>query len=162
MRHYISFEEIDEDFVRVEIKSENGDIEYLNIGRLPPVGAGRQAMVSSMVETHIADRAYRRKRALLKKTRVEGLTEKLQNSASPPPFAELIISCLAPKNTAQAQLGDLHEMFESNIARLGEQQARRKYWMQVASSLWPLLLQWLKRIGFITMLVDYLRSKIGF
>jgi hypothetical protein len=52
-------------------------------------------------------------------------------------------------------------MFESNVARLGERQARRKYWMQVASSLLPLLWQWIKRIGLITMLVDYLRSKIG-
>jgi len=68
---------------------------------------------------------------------------------------------LAPKDSVQALLGDLHEMFRKNANRLGERQARRKYWMQVAASFAPLLWQWLKRIGFFTVLVDYFRSKLG-
>lgn len=80
---------------------------------------------------------------------------------APPAFAERVISFLAPKNSVQALLGDLHEMFRKNADRLGEQEARRKYRMQVAASLVPLLWHWLKRIGFFTVLVDYFRSKLG-
>jgi hypothetical protein len=80
---------------------------------------------------------------------------------SPPALAELAISLLAPKNSAQALLGDLQEMFQKNAHRFGEKQARRKYWMQVASSLAPLVWHWLKRIGFFTFLIDYCRSKLG-
>jgi hypothetical protein len=76
-------------------------------------------------------------------------------------FAELFISYLAPKNLGQAFLGDLQEMFQKNVDRFGEKQARRKYWMQVASSLGPLIWQWLKRIGFFTVLIDYFRTKLG-
>lgn len=83
------------------------------------------------------------------------------NVDSPPPWAELLISILAPKNTAQAQLGDLQEMFAKNVERLGVKLARRKYLMQVAASAMPLVWQWMKRIGFFTILVDYFRSKLG-
>jgi len=83
------------------------------------------------------------------------------NKKSPPALAEFVVSFLAPKNTAQAQLGDLQEMFEKNVARLGERQARRNYWMQVASSLMTFALQWAKRVSLFTVLVDYFRSKLG-
>jgi hypothetical protein len=56
---------------------------------------------------------------------------------------------------------DLHEMFQKNAERYGTKQARRKYWIEVARSFGPLLWQWLKRIGFFTVLIDYFRSKIG-
>ena len=82
-------------------------------------------------------------------------------TVAPPAFAELVISFLAPKNSVQALLGDLHEMFRKNADRLGEREARRKYRMQVTASLVPLLWHWLKRIGFFTVLVDYFRSKLG-
>jgi len=80
---------------------------------------------------------------------------------APPAFAELVMSLLAPKNSAQAQLGDLQEIFEANVDRLGERQARRKYWMQVAASLRPLLVLWVKRLGLVTLFLDYMRSKLG-
>jgi hypothetical protein len=71
------------------------------------------------------------------------------------------VSFFAPKNLAQSFLGDLEEMYQKNAERFGEAHARRKYWMQVASSLGPLLWQWLKRVGFFTILIDYFRSKLG-
>lgn len=80
---------------------------------------------------------------------------------SPPAVAAFLLAFIAPKNTVQPFLGDLEEMFHENVARLGEGQAKRKYWMQVAASVGPLLWQWLKRIGFFTVLVDYFRSKFG-
>jgi len=160
VKHKLTFTEVGVDSVRVYIESENGETAWFDIRALPPAGAMRQAILDATVQSFVADRALRRERALLK-ARVEELPGKLKHPTSPPPLAELIISCLAPENTAQAQLGDLQEMFENNVARLGEQQARRKYWMQVVSSLGPLLLQWFKRIGLITALVDYFRSMMG-
>jgi hypothetical protein len=81
--------------------------------------------------------------------------------ATPPVLAELFISIMAPKNSAQGLLGDLQEMFEKNAERHGAKQARRKYWIEVARSFGPLLWQWLKRVGFFTVLIDYFRSKFG-
>jgi hypothetical protein len=83
-------------------------------------------------------------------------------TGSPPQFAEHCIAFLAPKNTAQAILGDMEEMFQNNVRRLGEKEARRIYWMQVRASGGQFLWQWFKRIGFFTVLVDYVRGKIGF
>jgi hypothetical protein len=80
---------------------------------------------------------------------------------SPPATAAFLLAFIAPKNTVQAFLGDLEEVFHKNAARLGERQARRQYWMQVFASLGPLAWQWLKRVGFVTVLVDYFRAKFG-
>jgi hypothetical protein len=82
--------------------------------------------------------------------------------SKPPPLAVFCISLLAPKNTAQAILGDLQELFHKNVERFDEKQARRMYWMEVVANVRPLLLTWLKRIGFFTLLIDYVRSKSGF
>jgi hypothetical protein len=84
-----------------------------------------------------------------------------QKESKPPRLAEYCISFLAPENTAQALLGDLQEMFQENVRRLGEKEARRKYWMQVVASARPLVWTWIKRIGLFTAFVDYVRSKFG-
>jgi hypothetical protein len=81
--------------------------------------------------------------------------------SAPPAVAAFLLAFIAPKNTVQAFLGDLEEVFHKNAASLGEPQARRQYWMQVFASLGPLTWQWLKRIGFLTLLVDYVRAKLG-
>jgi hypothetical protein len=83
------------------------------------------------------------------------------DAPSPPLLAALFISFLAPENTAQAQLGDLQEMFQKNVERLGAKQARRIYLMQVAASAWPLIWRWLTRIGFFAAFIGYVRSKFG-
>jgi hypothetical protein len=83
------------------------------------------------------------------------------SAVAPPAFAEFLISYLAPKDSAQAFLGDLQEIFQKNAGRFGEGQARRKYWIQVAISFGPLVWQWLKRVGFFTVLIDYFRAKFG-
>lgn len=102
------------------------------------------------------------------KARIENLRVKIEVSrpspkqSSPPATATLLLAFIAPKNTVQAFLGDLEEVFHKNAACFGERQARRQYWMQVFASLGPLLWQWVKRMGFFTVLVDYFRSKFGF
>jgi len=73
---------------------------------------------------------------------------------TPPATATFLLAFIAPKNTVQAFLGDLEEVFHKNAVRFGERQARRQYWMEVFASLGPLTWQWFKRIGFLTVLVD--------
>ncbi|MDA9401741.1 permease prefix domain 2-containing transporter [Bradyrhizobium sp. CCBAU 45389] len=81
--------------------------------------------------------------------------------STPPAAAAFLLAFIAPKNSAQALLGDLEEIFQRNAIRLGEPQARRMYWFEVARSFGPLLWQWIKRMGFVTLVVDYVRSKFG-
>jgi hypothetical protein len=92
---------------------------------------------------------------------IKMLKSEEEQRKSPPFLAELCISFFVPKGSAQALLGDLQEMFQRNVERLGEKQARRKYWMQVIASFGPLFWQWLKRIGIFTVIFDYFRSKFG-
>ena len=80
---------------------------------------------------------------------------------APPRLAEHFVSFLAPKNTAQALLGDMQEMFQKNVRRLGEIEAQRLYWMQARASASKWVLDWLMRIGLVTAVVDYFRSKFG-
>jgi hypothetical protein len=155
-------EQIGDGDVHVRIRGEN---HLIHLHR--PVGAGPITArdVQEAVQTLLAQRALGQLRAKLslEQDRLDELTKAAgrTNPVAPPAFAELAISLLAPKNSAQALLGDLQEMFQKNAARFGEQQARRKYWLQVAGSLGPLLWHWLKRIGFFTILLDYFRSKLG-
>jgi len=79
----------------------------------------------------------------------------------PPRFAECFVSFLAPKNSVQALLGDMQEMFQKNVLRLGENEARRLYWMEVRASAGKWTLDWLMRVGFLTAIVDYFHSKSG-
>jgi hypothetical protein len=140
--------------VDLHIVYDNGESDHILV-QAPP-GAGRNLYLQAVIHSIASEREAR--------SRAEGATTKTldhQKSASPPPLAELLVSFLAPKNSAQAQLGDLQEMFETNVSRLGEQHARRKYWIQVASSFGPLCWEWLKRIGLVTFVVDYVRSKLG-
>ena len=154
--------------VRFHVEYEDGEIEDFEIGLSPrtheglsPGTHGRQQFIHMSVEEFLADRALKRDVAVLR-NRLDKMAWSAERPVSPPVLAELAISLLAPKNSAQSLLGDLQEMYQQNTGRIGEKQARRKYWMQVASSLAPLLWQWLKRLGFFTVLVDYCRSKMGF
>lgn len=81
--------------------------------------------------------------------------------STPPATAAFLLAFIAPKNSAQAQLGDLEEIFQKNVDRFGEREARRLYWFEVARSFGPLVWQWVKRMGFVTLVVDYVRSKFG-
>lgn len=156
----------------VEVKFDNGAVETLliDMDHLPPKGPPRNRTMKSILEGILEDRALQGEHAKLVH-RIRELTDaaasfeattEADTHRSPPFLAEYLISFLAPEKSAQAQLGDLQELFEKNVARIGERQARRKYWVEVARSFGPLLLQWGKRIGFFTVLIDYFRAKFGF
>ncbi len=150
--------EIQEDRLLVRF----GDKERLI--EVPP-GAGRQALrmhlQGALARQHLIKLREEHRLAGETFRDIVAKAADRTGTVAPPAFAELLISFLAPKNSVQALLGDLQEMFQKNADRLGEREARRKYRMQVAASLLPLLWHWLKRIGFFTVLVDYFRSKMG-
>lgn len=161
-------DERDDGNVDLMIEGEDGMVKRILV-RLPASGSvSREDMINAAVRSVMHDRDYTRFFAEHARLRVR--INKLQSNiarrerefATPPMLAELFISFLAPKNSAQGLLGDLEEMFQKNADRYGAKQARRKYWMEVARSFGPLLWQWLKRIGFFTVLIDYFRAKFGF
>jgi hypothetical protein len=153
--------ELEDGRIRIRIEGKGDDLFVAG-----PPGSGKIAAVQRLLEElgAYSENGQIRMAHAVVQVQVDTLAakENIQSKTSSPPlFAEMFLSFLAPKNSAQAQLGDLQEMFEKNAERFGEKQARRKYWMQVAQSLAPLLWQWLKRVGFFTVLVDYFRSKLG-
>jgi hypothetical protein len=89
------------------------------------------------------------------------LAPRLAKRSSPPAPAAFLLAFVAPKHSAQALLGDLEEMFQKNVDKFGERAARRMYWLEVARSFGPLVWQWIKRMGFVTLVIDYVRSKFG-
>ncbi len=153
--------ELDDGRVSVQIDCGHNEIEQILVGGLPLDRQRRLVMIEATVASVLANRALRQSSADLK-VRLESLASRIGEPICPPVFAELLISWLAPENTAQALLGDLQEMFENNVSRLGERQARRKYWMQVVVSFRPLGWQWIKRTTLLSLLVDYFRSRMGF
>jgi hypothetical protein len=172
VKQALTLVDYNDSIIRVAITSENGEAEYLQLDLegLPPAGAGRQAAIEDAIQRYFTERTFRDQHKALTariaelKAKTDVLAAKAaetETHSSPPFLAELLIAHLAPKNSAQAQLGDLQEMFEKNVARIGERQARLKYWIEVARSFGPLLWQWLKRVGLFTVLIDYFRSKLG-
>jgi hypothetical protein len=79
----------------------------------------------------------------------------------PPRFAEAIFAWFAPSKTLHAQLGDMQELYDSNVARFGRTRADRLYWTQVVRAVGPGLWRLVKRWGVVAFLIDYGRSKIG-
>jgi hypothetical protein len=107
--------------------------------------------------TLIAEAALRQTDAVLR----ELAATALHPEDVPPVLGEALISLLTPKQFAQAQLGDMQEMFEGNVRRFGLKRAKRLYWYEVVRSIGPLLFSWMKRIGIIAFLVEYGRRKLG-
>jgi hypothetical protein len=169
-------EERDDGNVDLQIEDEDDMVQRILV-RLPRSSMQqRQEMIEATVRSIVHERQnarfrfheeHARLRARIdmlqaNTARISALANARKERATPPVLAELFISFLAPKNSAQALLGDLQEMFEKNAERYGAKQARWKYWIEVVRSFGPLLWQWLKRVGFFTVLIDYFRSKFGF
>jgi hypothetical protein len=158
----------DDDSCEVTVICE-GETEIFVMRHLPIDEDKKNLRITLAVESLLHDRDFKKSNAALK-ARIDQLTRRSEEllaqtrtaPPSPPVFAELVISTLAPKNTAQALLGDLQEMFQANVRRLGEKEARRIYRMQVLASAGPLAWTWIKRIGVFTAFIDYVRSKFGF
>jgi hypothetical protein len=154
-------DERDDGNVVLHVEGENGTVERIVV-RLPPAGAGRrQEMIEAVGRSIWLDGEHGSGRLYTEHARLRATLDVLQASeeanaprkepTTPPMLAELLISFLAPKNSAQSLLGDLHEMLQKNADRFGSRQARRKYWIEVARSFGPLLWQWVKRIAAVAV-----------
>jgi hypothetical protein len=77
----------------------------------------------------------------------EMLGEIADTTASPPALAEWIIGSLLRGKKQQAALGDLDELFHTDLERFGERRARRLYWARSVRFLWPMLRRIFGRIA---------------
>jgi hypothetical protein len=82
--------------------------------------------------------------------------------SEPPRTAERLFGIFAPKDTVDAQLGDLQQLYERDCFSLGEKRARERFNIRVLRSLVPLALQKAKRLGIIALLIEIGRRKFGF
>jgi hypothetical protein len=79
----------------------------------------------------------------------------------PPRLAEAAFALLAPRATVDSQLGDLQEIFSNNVQRYGSRRARWLYWLEVVRAIAPAMFRLAKRIGFIGLIIDYCRARLG-
>lgn len=86
---------------------------------------------------------------------------KVTRKDRPSSIASALFLMLSPKKTADAQLGDLEEMFTSDCKAFGARYARAKFWARILLSVGPLIYRRLERIGFIAFLIDLGRRKLG-
>lgn len=153
------------------ITHENGTTERIPIRGLPDARSERMEMIYRTAQSVVVQRkhgrpiVYSKLPAADQTVKADDQMAKAKVSEgqtmAPPRFAAHCISFLAPKDTAQAVLGDMQEMFQKNVKRFGETDARRMYWMQVRASAGKWILDWLVRIGFFTAIANYFRSKFG-
>jgi hypothetical protein len=126
-----------------------------------PMGASRekQLRLAYLMAETAAQHRLLSQRIRAAQERIDALSK--EAPVEPPRLAEHLVSFLAPKNTAQALLGDMQEIFQKNLRRLGEKEAQRLYWTEVRASAGKWVFDWLLRIGFFTAVIDYFRSKFG-
>jgi hypothetical protein len=115
---------------------------------------------------HILSSHRDRRNRLILQSRLDALMQTVDkqektSSEDPPRFAEAAFAWFAPKGTVDAQLGDLQELFAKNLQNHGYRRARWLYWLQVMRAVAPALFRLLKRIGFIGLIIDYCRTKLG-
>jgi hypothetical protein len=136
----------DEDDFVIKLTNEESVEPTLMRKRVLEVHKARQALRSSLHSTvHLFDK----------------LLVEEERQPSPPAVAEALMQLLGPKRSINAQLGDLQEMFNTDILRFGDRRARRRYWLQVIRSITPFVVQKFKRLSFIGIIIDYGRTKLG-
>ena len=143
----------------VEAKYENA-VNRVAIGNLiiqKDIEAARDEHAKLSAQLH----EFHDKLDIYYETQREAVAAAKTVRSAPPPQATFLLALVAPKNSVQALLGDLEEIFQKNTERFGETRARRMYWFEVARSVGPSIWRWLTRLGVITFLVDYVRSKFG-
>jgi hypothetical protein len=91
-------------------------------------------------------------------TRVEA---ERPSPVAPPMVAEALLAWFTPKASCDAVLGDLQQLLETDSARLGENHAKRRYWMRVIRNVGPSLWHRIMGLSLVTFLINYGRSKLG-
>lgn len=84
-----------------------------------------------------------------------------KRAEQPPRLAEATFAWLAPKATVDAQLGDLSELYVTNVEKYGEKRARWLYWLEVIRAVAPAVFRLAKKAGIFGLFVDYVRTKLG-
>jgi hypothetical protein len=145
----------------IHFELDDGPPFTVPVRGLPTSRKMREAMIKQTALSIIEHYKKEKPRFEILEVDMEAEKPTTPSLSLPPRLAEHFISFLAPKNTAQALLGDMQEMFQKNVRRLGEKEAQRLYWLEVRASAGKWILDWLMRVGFLTAIVDCFRSKFG-
>lgn len=83
--------------------------------------------------------------------------------ATPPAMPEFFLAMLLPSDTAAAMLGDFSERFavEASDPKIGERNARVRYWGRALRSVGPLTWACLKRLGVIALVINAIKRFAG-
>jgi hypothetical protein len=81
--------------------------------------------------------------------------------ASPPAVSEFLFSLFGPKDRIDSMLGDLEELFHSDLEAGNARRARWRYRGRVWRSLGPLIFNKLKNWGFFAFVFEICRRKVG-
>ncbi|MEL7145374.1 MAG: ABC transporter permease, partial [Bacteroidota bacterium] len=79
---------------------------------------------------------------------------------NPPKWADRILRRLLNSEYLEEISGDMEEVFDENVAKMGTGKARRQYWIDTLKLLRPNLLQtsfWMRKINTRTMIMNHLR-----
>jgi hypothetical protein len=80
----------------------------------------------------------------------------------PPAAAEFLLTSLLPPQRAEKVLGDIEELFNSDLAaEIGVRRARLRYAGRATRELAPIFRRWLKRIGLVGLAVAAFRRLSG-
>lgn len=77
---------------------------------------------------------------------IEDKYNKVDQETKPPINARFLLTCILPRESREAVLGDLEEDYQDVAEEFGEKRANIFYWCQVAKSLGPLVSDRLKSI----------------
>jgi hypothetical protein len=97
----------------------------------------------------------------MRKKRLPSESSTAQVQHAPPAFAEFLYVLLAPKQSAEGQLGDFRELYARDFDRYGSRRAKLLYWGHVLRSVGPALWARIKAVGLWAFVIDWGRRKIG-
>jgi|GEM_PF-4905718 len=84
------------------------------------------------------------------------------DAEDPPRLAEFVVGLLAKTRYRASLLQCLEEDFRNDLAAdVSLRRAKRRYWAAALNSIGPQFCAWIKRIGVIGILADYVRAKLG-
>lgn len=150
-----------------EITVEGSDLFLVQLA--PNMNAAEQMQVlHRLISAEMEKVQAERYAALLRSAETMDSWSKLKKIAKsetrgsePPALAEAVFSFLTSKLTADAELGDLQELFLKNVDRFGQARARRLYWYEVLQAVRPALFRIAKKLGIYGIVVGYIRAKFN-
>lgn len=154
-KYRLRITQIDEDSFEVFL----GDVRFVIKGMKDLPEADRLFHVEAIVERHM--REINARASTAPPISVPSTPMPPRMVAAPPILAEALLQWFTPKASCEATMGDLQELLEIDVARLGESHARRRYWMRVVRNVGPSIWQRVLGLSIVSAFITYMRGKFG-